>query len=121
MNSLMPELVWLLVLVIFFVRSIKIVREDHRLAVFRLGRYMGVKGPGMVILIPFVDKGQDVNLSEQVPGWQGLSPRELEERIISTVLNRSWSDGQVLDYARKNNGGDVLRLFRKLSSESFCC
>jgi regulator of protease activity HflC (stomatin/prohibitin superfamily) len=37
--------------------SIRIVREDKRLSVYRLGRYLGEKGPGLVILIPFVDKG----------------------------------------------------------------
>ncbi len=37
--------------------SIRIVPEYKRLAVHRLGRYIGEKGPGLVVLIPFLDRG----------------------------------------------------------------
>ena len=42
---------------VFLSASIRIVREDTRLSVYRLGRYLGDKGPGIVILIPIVDRG----------------------------------------------------------------
>jgi regulator of protease activity HflC (stomatin/prohibitin superfamily) len=45
-------------------QMIRIVREYQRLMVFRLGRALGAKGPGLVILIPFVDKGVWVDLRE---------------------------------------------------------
>jgi regulator of protease activity HflC (stomatin/prohibitin superfamily) len=45
--------------------AIKIVREYERLVVFRLGRVMGVKGPGLVILIPIIDQPVRVNLRER--------------------------------------------------------
>ena len=45
-------------------QAIKIVREYQRLMVFRLGRAIGAKGPGLVLLIPFVDKGVWVDLRE---------------------------------------------------------
>jgi hypothetical protein len=48
---------WLLILMIFLAASVRIVREDTRLAVYRLGRYLGDKGPGLVILIPLIDRG----------------------------------------------------------------
>ena len=44
--------------------SIKIVREFQRLVVFRLGRMIGPKGPGIVFLIPIVDRPQWVDLRE---------------------------------------------------------
>jgi regulator of protease activity HflC (stomatin/prohibitin superfamily) len=44
--------------------SIKIVREFQRLVVFRLGRSIGVRGPGIVFLIPIVDRPQWVDLRE---------------------------------------------------------
>jgi regulator of protease activity HflC (stomatin/prohibitin superfamily) len=44
--------------------AIRIVREYQRLMVFRLGRAIGAKGPGLVILIPFIDKGVYVDLRE---------------------------------------------------------
>ena len=45
--------------------AIKIVREYQRLVVFRLGRSVGTKGPGIIFLIPFVDKAVLVDLREQ--------------------------------------------------------
>ena len=56
----------LLALVIFIGNAIRIVPEYQRLVVFRLGRCMGDKGPGIVILIPVVDRAVRVDLREQV-------------------------------------------------------
>ncbi len=44
--------------------AIKVVREYQRLVVFRLGRSVGKKGPGLVFLIPIVDKAVWVDLRE---------------------------------------------------------
>ncbi len=46
--------------------AIRIVPEYRRLVVFRLGRCVGAKGPGVVFLIPVVDRGVIVDLREQV-------------------------------------------------------
>ncbi|NOY99210.1 MAG: SPFH/Band 7/PHB domain protein [Chloroflexi bacterium] len=46
--------------------AIRIVPEYQRLVVFRLGRCVGEKGPGLVFLIPVVDRGTKVDLREQV-------------------------------------------------------
>ena len=53
-------------LVIFLAAAIKIVPEYKRLVVFRLGRCIGPKGPGLVLLIPFIDRPVSVDLREQV-------------------------------------------------------
>src|SRR3954469_19875946 len=42
--------------------SIRILREYERAVVFRVGRLLGVKGPGLVLLIPFIDRMQRVDL-----------------------------------------------------------
>jgi regulator of protease activity HflC (stomatin/prohibitin superfamily) len=55
-----------LIVIVFLVNAIKIVPEYQRLVVFRLGRCIGEKGPGLVILIPFVDRAVRVDLREQV-------------------------------------------------------
>src|SRR6266496_2635450 len=44
--------------------SVKIVREYQRLVVFRLGRCIGTRGPGLVFLIPIIDRPQWVDLRE---------------------------------------------------------
>ena len=44
--------------------SVRIVREYNRLVIFRLGRCIGNKGPGLVFLIPLVDRAVSVDLRE---------------------------------------------------------
>jgi len=44
--------------------SVKIVREYQRLVIFRLGRCIGTKGPGIVFLIPIIDRPVWVDLRE---------------------------------------------------------
>lgn len=53
-----------LILLLLLVSAIKIVREYQRLVVFRLGRVLATKGPGIVFLIPLVDKAVTVDLRE---------------------------------------------------------
>ena len=53
-----------IIAILFLTRAIKIIPEYQRLVVFRLGRLIGTKGPGLVILIPFIDKGTKVDLRE---------------------------------------------------------
>lgn len=52
-------------LLIIFASMVRIVREYERLVVFRLGRCLGTKGPGLVLLIPFIDKAVKVDQREQ--------------------------------------------------------
>ncbi len=55
----------LVILILFIVMAIRIVREYERLVVFRLGKSIGARGPGLVLLIPFVDIPTKVDLREQ--------------------------------------------------------
>src|SRR5699024_6659657 len=50
-------IVWTLLSQVF-----KILREYERAVVFRLGKYQSTKGPGLILLIPFIDKVQKVDL-----------------------------------------------------------
>jgi regulator of protease activity HflC (stomatin/prohibitin superfamily) len=52
--------------IVLLASAIKIIPEYMRLVVFRLGRCVGAKGPGIVFLIPIVDRGISVDLREQV-------------------------------------------------------
>jgi regulator of protease activity HflC (stomatin/prohibitin superfamily) len=55
-----------LVLLVGLVRlGIRIVREYQRIVLFRLGRSLGTRGPGLVVLIPIVDRPVLVDLREQ--------------------------------------------------------
>ncbi len=55
-----------LVLLAFLANAIRVVPEYQRLVVFRLGRCVGARGPGIVLLIPVVDRAVKVDLREQV-------------------------------------------------------
>ncbi len=53
----------ILALIAFFLFSaIKVVREYDRAVVFRLGRFLSIKGPGLIILIPVIDRMVRVSL-----------------------------------------------------------
>ena len=56
----------LVVALAFLANAIRIVPEYQRLVVFRLGRCIGAKGPGIVILIPVVDRVVRADLREQL-------------------------------------------------------
>ncbi|MDP3908540.1 slipin family protein [Novosphingobium sp.] len=51
-----------LIALIFLMAAIKILREYERGVVFTLGRFTGVKGPGLIILIPFVQQMVRIDL-----------------------------------------------------------
>jgi regulator of protease activity HflC (stomatin/prohibitin superfamily) len=51
-----------LLLVVIVVSAVKIVPEYERGVIFRLGRVMGAKGPGLFVIIPIVDRMVRVNL-----------------------------------------------------------
>jgi regulator of protease activity HflC (stomatin/prohibitin superfamily) len=63
--------------------AIRVVPEYRRLVVFRLGRCVGAKGPGIVLLIPIVDRATTVDLREQV--------REIPHQTSITKDNASIS------------------------------
>ena len=59
----------ILIAFILIAASIRIVPEYQRMDVYRLGRYIGEKGPGIVLLIPLVDRGmlKNVGSVEKMP------------------------------------------------------
>ena len=73
----------LLIGFVFVAQAIRIVPEYQRLVVFRLGRCIGQKGPGLIFLIPVVDRAVRVDLREQV--------REIPHQTAITKDNASIS------------------------------
>ena len=55
--KLAPGLLMLVAAIgVFFSQAIRILREYERGVIFRLGKLLGAKGPGLIILIPMVDR-----------------------------------------------------------------
>jgi len=51
-----------MVVIIFLSAAIKIVQEYERGGVFRLGRFVGLRGPGLILIIPFIERMRKVDL-----------------------------------------------------------
>jgi len=60
----MPYSFTVVILLVFFIlaNAVRILREYERGVIFRLGRLVGSKGPGLILLIPMVDKMVKVSL-----------------------------------------------------------
>ena len=59
----MYGIILIIIIVLIILSSmIRILREYERAVIFRLGRLVGVKGPGLIILIPFIDRMIKVSL-----------------------------------------------------------
>ncbi len=91
----MPALIGSALVIVFIVAvlvsAIKVVREYQRLVVFRLGRVIGVKGPGLVLLIPFVDKATTVDLREfylEIPHQTAITEDNASISIDFIVFNK---------------------------------
>jgi regulator of protease activity HflC (stomatin/prohibitin superfamily) len=54
--------VLVILLVIFFANSVRVLKEYERGVIFRLGRFVSVRGPGLIILVPFLEKMVKTNL-----------------------------------------------------------
>ncbi len=59
---LSPVIILVILGVIFLMAAIKIIPEYERAVVFRLGRVIGAKGPGLIIIIPVIDRIVRVSL-----------------------------------------------------------
>jgi regulator of protease activity HflC (stomatin/prohibitin superfamily) len=59
MTSFLPIIA---LIALFLFSAIKVIREYDRAVVFRLGRFLSVKGPGLIILIPGIDRMVRVSL-----------------------------------------------------------
>lgn len=65
-NAFFDTLTWIITIAvlaaIILPQMFKILREYERAVVFRLGKYLITKGPGLIFLIPFIDKIERVDL-----------------------------------------------------------
>ena len=98
-------------LVVAMINTVYIVREYERLVVFRLGRSIGSRGPGLVLLIPIVDRVVRVDLREQflqIPHQTCITkdnaPIAIDFLIYWKVTDPSYSVIQVANFAGASQG-----------------
>lgn len=86
MNPLLVVVgIFFVIVLVMIAKAVVIVPEGHRAGVVRLGRYLRSVGPGLHISVPLIDLVTKVDLDANIPGWQGLSGRELEAAVESFV------------------------------------
>ena len=80
------------VLVVFFLASaIKVLKEYERGVIFRLGRVIKTKGPGLIILIPIIDKMVKVSLrlvAMDVPSQDVITRDNVSVKVNAVVYFR---------------------------------
>lgn len=58
------ETIFLVAVMLFLAFTMRVVPNEQRIAVFRRGRYLGLKGPGMVIVMPVVDRECKISIGD---------------------------------------------------------
>jgi regulator of protease activity HflC (stomatin/prohibitin superfamily) len=101
----------LVVIVVFLITilsaAIKVVQEYERGVIFRLGRLIGAKGPGLFFIIPFIDRMVKVDLrtmTMEIPSQEAITKDNVSVKVNAVayfrVLDPSKAVTQVEDYRR---------------------
>ena len=92
LNSLIGFLIVIVLILFLLSTAIKIVKEYERLVVFRLGKVRAKpKGPGLVFIIPFVDRPIKVDLRTvtlDVPSQEGITRDNVTLKVNAVVYFR---------------------------------
>ncbi len=109
----MFDLGWILYLFVALIvlmvlsSAIKIVQEYERAGIFRLGRFVGLRGPGLVLIIPFIERARKVDLrtvTMDVPQQECITLDNVTVRVDAVVYFRVVEPAdailKVLDYSK---------------------
>jgi len=85
--------IFAIVIVVFILLSaaIRIVNEYERGVIFRLGRYVGIRGPGLILLIPFIERMVKVDLrvvTMDVPTQECITMDTVTVKVDAVVYFR---------------------------------
>jgi regulator of protease activity HflC (stomatin/prohibitin superfamily) len=89
--SIVLIIVIALVVIILLAASIRIVQEYERGVIFRLGRFVGVRGPGFILLIPFVERMVKIDLrvvTMDVPSQECITLDTVTVKVDAVVYFR---------------------------------
>src|ERR1017187_5003003 len=90
--GLIPWIVTLLVLgAVVLPQMIRILREYERGVIFRLGKLLGAKGPGVILLIPIVDRMVKMDLrviTIEVPNKEGMTRENVPATVDAVIYFR---------------------------------
>ena len=88
LTNLIPFIVVAIIILIIVSMSVKIVTEYERGVIFRLGRLIGARGPGLFLIIPFVDRMIKVDLrvvTMDVPPQEVITKDNVTVKVDAVV------------------------------------
>jgi regulator of protease activity HflC (stomatin/prohibitin superfamily) len=80
-----------IIVIILLAASIRIVQEYERGVIFRLGRFVGVRGPGFILLIPFIERMVRIDLrvvTMDVPSQECITVDTVTVKVDAVVYFR---------------------------------
>lgn len=105
MNIVFSPIGVLAVIVIFLLSAIKILREYERAVVFRLGRIVGERGPGLIIILPLIEQWIKIDvrtITMDVPPQEVITQDNVTIKVNAViyfrVLNPNDAATKVMDY-----------------------
>ena len=88
----MPQIGFILIVILFvLVNAIKILKEWERGVVLRLGKFQAVRGPGLVLIIPFIEKMHKINtrvVTVDVPPQDIITKDNVTLKVNAVVFFR---------------------------------
>ena len=108
------DYIWIIILAVFVLiiisMSVRVVPEYERGVLFRLGRLVGQRGPGLFLIIPFIDRMVKVDLrviTMDVPSQEVITKDNVTVRVNAVVffrvVNPEDSVVKVLDHVRSTS------------------
>ncbi len=113
-----PLFVFLVIILVILANSIKVLREYERGVIFRLGRFVGVRGPGLIILIPIFEKMVRVSLRTialDVPPQEVVTKDNVSVKVNAVLYFQVFDPGKAIIavedylYATSQMGQTTLR------------
>jgi regulator of protease activity HflC (stomatin/prohibitin superfamily) len=105
LSGYITVIIVLVIVLAFLASSIKIVREYERVVVFTLGRLVGARGPGVVFIVPLVNRINKIDLRErflEVPHQTCITkdnaPTDIDFLIYYKVMDATQSVVQVQNF-----------------------
>ena len=108
----------LVVLVVFLVSGLKVLREYERMVIFRLGRLVGARGPGVIYVIPGIEKAIRVDLrtiTMDVPAQDVITKDNVSVKVNAVLYfrvidpNRAVTEVENYLFASSQNAQTTLR------------
>ncbi|MFP6663082.1 MAG: slipin family protein [Deltaproteobacteria bacterium] len=83
--------VFVAIIAVVLMSAVKIMKEYERAVIFRLGRAVGSRGPGLVLIIPFIEKAQRVDLrtvTMDIPAQEVITRDNVSVKVSAVLYFR---------------------------------